>query len=40
MDIHKPKPWHGLREFLKGRPIWVVRVFRRGESEGVGEEIC
>jgi hypothetical protein len=17
MDIHKPKPWHGLREFLK-----------------------
>ena len=19
MEIHKPKPWHGWREFLKGR---------------------
>ena len=24
MDIHKPKPWHGLREFLKEYLITVV----------------
>ena len=24
MDIHKPKPWHGLREFLKEYAIIVV----------------
>ncbi len=26
MDIHKPKPWHGLREFLKEYVIIVVGV--------------
>jgi hypothetical protein len=26
MDIHKPKPWHGLREFLKEYAIIVVGV--------------
>jgi hypothetical protein len=26
MDIHKPKPWHGLREFLKEYLIVVVGV--------------
>ena len=26
MDIHKPKPWHGAREFLKEYVIIVVGV--------------
>ena len=26
MDVHKPKPWHGLREFLKEYAIIVVGV--------------
>ncbi len=26
MDIHKPKPWHGLREFLKEYSIIVLGV--------------
>ncbi len=26
MDLHKPKPWHGLREFLKEYVIIVVGV--------------
>ena len=26
MDIHKPKPWHGWREFLKEYVIIVVGV--------------
>ena len=26
MDIHKPKPWHGLREFLKEYLIIVIGV--------------
>ena len=26
MDIHKPKPWHGVREFLKEYVIIVVGV--------------
>ena len=26
MDIHKPKPWHGLREFLKEYAIIVLGV--------------
>ncbi len=26
MDIHKPKPWHGLRDFLKEYAIIVVGV--------------
>ena len=26
MDIHKPKPWHGFREFLKEYAIIVVGV--------------
>jgi hypothetical protein len=27
MDIHKPKPWHGVREFLKEFAIIVLGVF-------------
>jgi hypothetical protein len=26
LEIHKPKPWHGLREFLKDYLIIVVGV--------------
>ncbi len=26
MDIHKPKPWHGIREFLKEYAIIVIGV--------------
>jgi len=26
MDIHKPKPWHGWREFLKEYGIIVLGV--------------
>src|ERR1700760_1511713 len=26
MDIHKPKPWHGVRDFLKEYVIIVVGV--------------
>jgi hypothetical protein len=26
MDIHKPKPWHGWREFLKEYVIIVIGV--------------
>src|SRR3954468_15162722 len=26
MDVHKPKPWHGVREFLKEYAIIVVGV--------------
>src|SRR6185312_12615321 len=26
MDLHKPKPWHGFREFLKEYAIIVVGV--------------
>ena len=36
MDIHKPKPWHGLREFLKEYLIIVVGVLTAlGAEQGV-----
>ena len=33
MDIHKPKPWHGFREFLKEYLIIVVGVLTALASE-------
>ncbi len=36
MDIHKPKPWHGVREFLKEYIIIVVGVLTAlGAEQGV-----
>jgi hypothetical protein len=37
MDIHKPKPWHGVREFLKEYVIIVVGVLTAlaGASRGM-----
>jgi hypothetical protein len=36
MDIHKPKPWHGLREFLKEYGIIVLGVLTAlGLEQGV-----
>ena len=36
MDIHKPKPWHGVREFLKEYVIIVVGVLTAlGAEQGV-----
>lgn len=36
MDIHKPKPWHGIREFLKEYIIIVVGVLTAlGAEQGV-----
>ena len=36
MDIHKAKPWHGLREFLKEYTIIVVGVLTAlGAEQGV-----
>ena len=37
MDIHKPKPWHGLREFLKEYLIIVVGVLTALAAEQVVE---
>ena len=37
MDIHKPKPWHGLREFLKEYAIIVVGVLTALGAEAVVE---
>src|SRR6185437_10385130 len=37
MDIHKPKPWHGLREFLKEYVIIVVGVLTALGAEAVVE---
>ncbi len=37
MDIHKPKPWHGLREFLKEYAIIVVGVLTALSAEQVAE---
>jgi hypothetical protein len=39
MDIHKPKPWHGLREFLKEYLIIVVGVLTALGGEQVVEWI-
>jgi hypothetical protein len=36
LDIHKPKPWHGVREFLKEYVIIVVGVLTAlGAEQGV-----
>jgi hypothetical protein len=35
MDIHKPKPWHGVREFLKEYVIIVVGVLTALGAEAV-----
>jgi hypothetical protein len=35
MDIHKPKPWHGLREFLKEYVIIVIGVLTALGAEAV-----
>src|SRR6185437_16951039 len=37
MDIHKPKPWHGWREFLKEYAIIVVGVLTALGAESLVE---
>ncbi|THD65263.1 hypothetical protein [Phenylobacterium sp.] len=37
MEIHKPKPWHGVREFLKEYLIIVVGVLTALGAEQVAE---
>jgi hypothetical protein len=37
MDIHKPKPWHGAREFLKEYVIIVVGVLTALGAEQIAE---
>jgi hypothetical protein len=39
MDIHKPKPWHGLREFLKEYLIIVVGVLTALAAEQTVEKL-
>ncbi len=39
MDIHKPKPWHGVREFLKEYVIIVVGVLTALAAEAVVENL-
>ena len=39
MDIHKPKPWHGFREFLKEYLIIVVGVLTALGGEQVVERL-
>jgi len=39
VDIHKPKPWHGLREFLKEYAIIVVGVLTALLAEQVVEAL-
>jgi hypothetical protein len=39
MDIHKPKPWHGVREFLKEYVIIVVGVLTALGAEQVVEAL-
>jgi hypothetical protein len=39
MDIHKPKPWHSLREFLKEYLIIVIGVLTALAAEQVVEGI-
>jgi hypothetical protein len=39
MDIHKPKPWHGLREFLKEYVIIVVGVLTALAGEQIVETL-
>jgi hypothetical protein len=39
MDIHKPKPWHGFREFLKEYLIIVVGVLTALAAEQIAEAL-
>jgi hypothetical protein len=39
VEIHKPKPWHGLREFLKEYAIVVVGVLTALAAEQVVENL-
>ncbi len=39
MDIHKPKPWYGAREFLKEYVIIVVGVLTALGAEQVVEHL-
>jgi hypothetical protein len=39
MDIHKPKPWHGLREFLKEYLIIVIGVLTALAAEQLAEQL-
>jgi len=39
MDLHKPKPWHGVREFLKEYLIIVVGVLTALGAEQVVENV-
>jgi hypothetical protein len=39
MDLHTPKPWHGLREFLKEYLIIVVGVLTALGAEAVVENL-
>jgi hypothetical protein len=39
MDIHRPKPWHGVREFLKEYLIIVVGVLTALAGEQVVENL-
>jgi len=39
MDIHKPKPWHGFREFLKEYLIIVVGVLTALGAEALVENL-
>src|SRR3569833_54695 len=39
MEIHKPKPWHGLREFLKEYLIIVVGVLTALAGEQAVEAV-
>jgi hypothetical protein len=40
MDIHKPKPWHGVREFLKEYVIIVVGVLTALAAEQIAEHLA
>ena len=39
MDIHKPKPWHSVREFLKEYAIVVVGVLTALGAEQAVEQL-
>lgn len=39
MDVHKPKPWHGFREFLKEYLIIVVGVLTALAAESLVDEL-
>ena len=39
MDIHKPKPWHGVREFLKEYLIIVIGVLTALAAEQLAEHL-